>query len=109
VAVVLSGADGDGAHGLEDITAARGVTLAQEQASAKFSGMPKAAIATGCVDFVLPPKLLVSEILRIVRHPYLSANGSAQLPDDEDHLKRIFRSLREQNGTDFSRYKRSSM
>jgi two-component system CheB/CheR fusion protein len=66
--VVLSGADSDGAQGLEEIKAAGGITMAQEPASAKFDGMPKSAIATGCVDFVLTPKELAKEMVHIGRH-----------------------------------------
>jgi two-component system CheB/CheR fusion protein len=76
VAVVLSGTDSDGAQGLEEIKAAGGITMAQAPESAKFDGMPKSAIATGCVDFVLPPKELGQEIVRIGRHPYLSSSSS---------------------------------
>jgi two-component system CheB/CheR fusion protein len=53
VAVVLSGTDADGAQDLEEVKAAGGITMAQEPMSAKFDGMPRSAIATGCVDFVL--------------------------------------------------------
>jgi two-component system, chemotaxis family, CheB/CheR fusion protein len=55
-AVVLSGADSDGAQGVEEIKAAGGITLAQEPTSAKFDCMPKKAIDTGCVDLFLTPK-----------------------------------------------------
>ena len=73
VAVVLSGTDSDGAQGLEEIKAAGGITMAQEPASAKFDGMPKSAIATGCVDLILTPREMGKEMLRIARHPYLSS------------------------------------
>jgi two-component system, chemotaxis family, CheB/CheR fusion protein len=68
IGVVLSGANSDGAQGLEEIKAAGGITMAQEPASAKFDGMPKSAIATGCVDFVLTPKELAKEMVSIGRH-----------------------------------------
>jgi two-component system CheB/CheR fusion protein len=110
VALVLSGTNSDGAQGLEEIKAAGGITMAQEPASAKFDGMPKNAIATGCVDFVMPPKELGKEILRIGRHPYLSSAASPDnLAQEEDHMKRIFRLLQGRNGTDFSRYKRTTV
>jgi two-component system CheB/CheR fusion protein len=110
VAVVLSGADSDGAQGLEEIKAAGGITMAQEPASAKFDGMPKSAIATGCVDFVLTPKELGKEMVRIGRHPYLSSPGPPdELAQEEDRLKRIFRLLQGQHGTDVSRYKRTTV
>jgi two-component system, chemotaxis family, CheB/CheR fusion protein len=110
VAVVLSGTDSDGAQGLEEIKASGGITMAQAPASAKFDGMPKSAIATGCVDFVLPPKELGKEIVRIGRHPYLNSSSSpGNLSQEEDRLKRIFRLLQSRNGTDFSRYKRTTV
>jgi two-component system CheB/CheR fusion protein len=110
VAVVLSGTDSDGAQGLEEIKAAGGITMAQTPASAKFDGMPKSAIATGCVDFVLSPKELGKEIVRIGRHPYLNSSSSpGNLAQEEDRLKRIFRLLQSRNGTDFSRYKRTTV
>jgi two-component system CheB/CheR fusion protein len=110
VAVVLSGTDSDGAEGLEAIKAAGGITMAQEPGSAKFDGMPKSAIATGCVDFVLPPKELGEELLRIGRHPYLSADASpSELVQEEDRMKLIFRLVQGRGGTDFSHYKRSTV
>jgi len=110
VAVVLSGTDSDGAQGLEEIKAAGGITMAQEPATAKFDGMPKSAIATGCVDFVMPSKELGKEMLRIGRHPYLSPAGSPDaLAQEEECLRRIFRLLQHRIGTDFSRYKRTTV
>ena len=109
VAVVLSGSDSDGAEGLEEIKNAGGITMAQEPSSAKFDGMPKSAIATGCVDLVLSPEDLGKEMLRIVRHPYLTSDASLDGTADEGRLRHIFRLLQNRNGTDFSRYKRSTL
>lgn len=58
IGVVLSGTASDGALGIRDIKAAGGVTIAQAPASAKYDGMPRAAIATGAVDLVLPPSAI---------------------------------------------------
>src|SRR6185369_13800212 len=56
IGVILSGTGSDGSAGVDAIKAAGGVTFAQDAATAKFATMPQAAIATGCVDFVLPPE-----------------------------------------------------
>jgi two-component system CheB/CheR fusion protein len=109
VAVVLSGTDSDGAQGLEEVKAAGGITMAQAPESAKFDGMPKSAIATGCVDFVLTPKELGREIVRIGRHPYLNSSTPGSLSQEEERLRRIFRLLQSRNGTDFSRYRRTTV
>ena len=72
IGVILSGTGSDGSAGVEAIKAAGGVTFAQDAATAKFATMPQAAVATGCVDFVLPPEGIAAELVRIGRHPYIA-------------------------------------
>lgn len=64
VGVILTGANNDGAEGLKAIKAAGGLTLVHDPDSAYADAMPKAAIATGAVDKVLPLEDLAKEILR---------------------------------------------
>ena len=52
IGVVLSGGASDGTLGLEEIKAAGGLTFAQDD-SAQHDSMPRSAVASGCVDFVL--------------------------------------------------------
>jgi two-component system CheB/CheR fusion protein len=52
-AIVLSGADGDGAIGIKRIKERGGLTIAQDPDEAEHAGMPRAAIATGMIDWVL--------------------------------------------------------
>jgi two-component system CheB/CheR fusion protein len=70
IGVILSGSASDGTLGLEAIKGAGGITFAQDD-SASYSGMPRSAIASGCVDFVLPPAKIARELGRISRHPHL--------------------------------------
>src|SRR5580700_9852655 len=72
--VVLSGTASDGTRGLAAIKAEGGITFAQDEDSAKYPGMPHSALASGCVDFVLPPEKIGRELAQISGHPYL--NGS---------------------------------
>jgi two-component system CheB/CheR fusion protein len=53
-AIVLSGADGDGAIGIRRVKERGGLSIAQDPLEAEHGGMPRAAIATGVVDLVLP-------------------------------------------------------
>lgn len=105
VGVVLSGTGSDGALGVQAIRSVGGVTFAQD-GSAGYAGMPRAAIATGCVDFVLPPDAIAREIVRLQRLPALS---EAPHPDDEALLQQVFGMLRAAGGADFASYKRSSV
>ena len=54
IAVVLSGSLSDGAVGVVKVKASGGRVIVQEPSSAGCRGMPNAAIASGCADFVLP-------------------------------------------------------
>ncbi len=62
LAVVLSGTDGDGSQGIKAIKVAGGITFAQCEDTAKFDSMPNTAVATGNVDFVLPPQAIAEEL-----------------------------------------------
>ncbi|MDF5717267.1 MAG: chemotaxis protein CheB [Rhizonema sp. NSF051] len=53
IAVILTGANHDGAQGLARIKARGGKTVVEEPSTAACATMPKAAIATGAVDKIL--------------------------------------------------------
>lgn len=108
IGVVLSGTGSDGSAGVEAIKAVGGVTFAQDAASAKFGSMPEAAIATGCIDFVLPPEEIGIELVRIGRHPFLA--DRVQSPEDvesadERQFALILATLHGATGIDFSLYR----
>src|SRR5271154_3914515 len=48
IGVILSGSGTDGTLGMSEIQAHGGVTFAQDEASAKYDGMPRSAVAAGC-------------------------------------------------------------
>lgn len=56
IAVILSGANADGAEGMRAVKAAGGLTIAQDPASAESPLMPQAAIDAGAADEVLRPE-----------------------------------------------------
>jgi two-component system CheB/CheR fusion protein len=58
IGVILSGTASDGTMGLKAIKAEGGITFAQDIKSAQYDGMPRSAVAAGCVDFVLPPEAM---------------------------------------------------
>jgi chemotaxis methyl-accepting protein methylase/signal transduction histidine kinase/chemotaxis response regulator CheB len=109
IGVILSGTGSDGSAGIEAVKAAGGVTFAQDPASARFAAMPQAAVATGCVDFVLPPKRIAAELVRIGRHPYMAAASPAEPQPapaaEEERFGAIVAMLRGATGIDFSLYR----
>ncbi len=108
IGVILSGTASDGTLGLQAIKAEGGITFAQDEKSAKYDGMPRSAIVTGCVDFIMPPKGIAKELAHIGRHPYLGIAHPVTVsepPPREDHLRAIFRLVRQATGVDFTHYK----
>ena len=61
VAVILSGMGQDGSSALKAVKAAGGVTFAQSNAA--FDSMPRHAVQTGHVDFILPPPEIAQALL----------------------------------------------
>ena len=55
VGVILSGTGTDGAVGVKEIKDAGGIAIVQTPESAKYDGMPHAAIHTGAADLVATP------------------------------------------------------
>ena len=109
IAVVLSGGDGDGSLGLTAIKAAGGVTFAQCEETAQFDSMPNTAVATGNVDFVLPPEKIAEALANLSHNPMLGCPlpliNTEAVPQPGDALTNIFALLRSTTGVDFSRYK----
>jgi chemotaxis response regulator CheB len=65
VAVIVSGLDSDGAEALREIKEAGGVTIAQAPDTAEWSDMPKSAIRTGYIDFILSVEDIAKKIVQI--------------------------------------------
>ena len=68
VGIILSGYLQDGTKGCRHIKANGGTTFAQDL-SAEVSSMPLMAQASGCIDFVLAPKKMPEELLKLSRQP----------------------------------------
>src|SRR5262249_41267939 len=65
ICVVLSATGSDGAVGLTRIKEMGGVTIAQAPADAEYDSMPRSAIGTGMVDFVLPVVEIPQRIIQL--------------------------------------------
>lgn len=63
-AILLSGANADGAHGMAVIKNCGGYTIAQDPATAEVGYMPQQAIDLGVVDSVLHPNLIPQSLIK---------------------------------------------
>jgi two-component system CheB/CheR fusion protein len=109
VAVVLSGAASDGTAGLRRIKAEGGITFAQDEASARFPEMPRAAIQSGFADFVFPPERIGEELAAIGRHPAMREAPHDDSAPIDPLLDRILATLRTETGVDFSAYRKTTI
>src|SRR5215468_4172226 len=107
-AIILSGAGSDGTLGVRAVKEAGGIILVQDPNEAEYASMPRSAIDTGVVDFVLPVRELakrLSDLIRIKEMVWPPGMGNL----DEEALRRILAHLRVRTGHDFSKYKRSTV
>ncbi len=65
IALVLTGGDGDGSDGIRVVKDRGGTVVCQNEGSSKVPSMPRAAIATGYVDYVLPLEDIASALITL--------------------------------------------
>ena len=105
VGIVLSGTGTDGTMGVRAIKGAAGMTMVQNEQSAKYGGMPRSALATGFVDYVLPPSDMPAQLLAYIQGSYLQAREPESVPGLSNVFQKILLLLRDRTGHDFSGYK----
>jgi two-component system, chemotaxis family, CheB/CheR fusion protein len=105
-AVVLSGTGSDGTRGSQAVNAAGGLVLVQDPGSAKFDGMPRAAIATGIVDHILPVAAMGEKLVAYAARSLSFDKPPRTFADtDGTAYERVTGLLRRQTGVDFGKYK----
>ena len=120
LAVVFSGAGGDGALGLKRIKELGGLTIAQDPDEAEHPDMPRSAIATGVVDWVLRVGEMPAKLVG-----YVKQRGELRLPgedgphpaeavelspdENEGALRDVLAFVHTRTGRDFSCYKRATI
>lgn len=108
ICVILSGTGSDGTLGLKAVKAEGGMAMVQEEKQARYDNMPRSAIDTGLVDFVLPVEKMPLEIMKYVKHPYIEG-GKESEEKLENYLQKIFIMIRAATGHDFSQYKTNTI
>lgn len=108
IGIILSGTGSDGASGIRAIKAAGGITLAQEPTTAKYDGMPRAAVQTGCVDVVTTASKMGEVLGDIAATP---AHSRVPMEEDAslDANARVTSVVKRQTGLDLRHYKPSTV
>jgi len=119
--IVLSGTGSDGAAGLVALKDHGGVVMVQDPDEAEFAGMPRAAIDSAAVDFVLPVAEMPGKLAALWENarrialplprgkPIAEPNDNALPAEDEETLRDILSILRARTGHDFAKYKRATV
>ena len=115
-AVILSGTGTDGALGAKAVKGAGGLILVQDPDEAGYGEMPRAVIATGVADVVLPVRELTARLTELARSkkriiPLVrAAEDSEPISETEEKaLRGVLDLLQKRTGHDFSRYKRTTV
>ena len=113
ICIVLSGTGSDGALGARTVKGEGGMVMAQIPESTEFDGMPRSAISTGLVDFVLPPGEMPAQLIAYAKRA-LTGRERVFSPQTlgvggEAALQKIHVLLRTETGHDFSQYKPSTI
>ena len=101
VCVILSGTGTDGTLGLQAIKGAGGMVIVQSPDEAGYDGMPRNAIASGKVDFILPVEEIAKKLVDYREH--------LDVPEAETNVERIVDLLRELTPHDFTLYKSGTL
>ncbi|WAK01540.1 chemotaxis protein CheB [Methylobacter sp. YRD-M1] len=110
IGIVLSGTGSDGSLGLMEIKAASGLVIVQNEASAQYTGMPKNAINTGVVDYILSPDKMPTQLIQYAQYREdTNDRHIVHLQNIDVFLQKIFFLIHNQTGHDFSMYKKNTI
>jgi two-component system CheB/CheR fusion protein len=76
ICIVLSGTGSDGTLGVRAIKGEGGMVMVQSPDSTEYDGMPRSAIATGLVDYVLPPAEMPAQLMAYAAHAFGKPPGA---------------------------------
>lgn len=111
IGIILSGTGTDGTLGIRAIKESGGMTMVQDDQTAKFDGMPRSSISTGMIDFVLSPSQLAKELANYIKHPFINKNTTieSQLMQNQSVFNKIIAILHDAKNVDFSNYKQNTL
>ncbi|HEX4925525.1 MAG TPA: chemotaxis protein CheB, partial [Bdellovibrionales bacterium] len=104
IGIILSGTGTDGSEGIKAIKGAGGMTMAQEPETAKYDGMPLAAVHTGMIDVLGGPEQLADALNRLGP---LSDGFASTLKGSKsnDPYAMILSKIKAETNIDFMQYK----
>ncbi|WP_435237204.1 EAL domain-containing protein [Psychromonas sp. PT13] len=109
VGVILSGTGSDGSQGMRAINSEGGITIVQEPSTAKYDGMPMAAINGSIVDILIKAEKIGEELVALANFPRHNVLKRHQVTPENDYVSIIFALLHKAKRVDFSVYKKATI
>jgi two-component system chemotaxis response regulator CheB len=89
VAVVLTGLLDDGTAGLMDVKKQGGIAIVQDPDEALFASMPRSAIESVAVDYILPVAKIAAVLNRLAREPVIGEGGKSMSDSNSPEFEEL--------------------
>lgn len=112
VGIIFSGMGSDGETGLRMIKEKLGMAMVQDPETAQYDSMPKSAIKTNLVDYILAPEEMPVKLIQYLRHPLLVNEANDEVIAEvksNTAFQKILMLLRTHTGHDFTLYKKNTI
>jgi two-component system CheB/CheR fusion protein len=109
IGAILSGMGADGTLGVKMIMENFGMVMVQDPNTARFDAMPRNAIKTEFVDYVLPVEEMPQKLVAYAQMPPIKTKNMIEAHKSTQMLQKIFELIRSKTGHDFSLYKRNTI
>lgn len=108
IGIILAGKSSDGAKGIKAIKLANGLTFAQSLNSAHYDAMPRNAIVTNSVDYVLEIPSMIQELSNLANNHLINTPGIQNheiFASSPKELAEIYSLLKKDGGIKLEGYK----
>jgi two-component system CheB/CheR fusion protein len=111
IGILLSGTGTDGTLGLREIKGVNGIAIVQDPESAEYNDMPRNAIESLKIDYILPPEKIPEKVAEYVNSYYTQLEEKAKFNKHEVNrgLDILYQLVYERTGHQFSAYKESTI
>jgi two-component system CheB/CheR fusion protein len=109
IAIILSGTGTDGTKGIAQIKDHGGTVVVQDPLTAEFDGMPNSAVSSGHADLILPPEIMMDELIDLLKESPFTKTFNSLNRQEEAILADIMELIYKVTSHDFSHYKRPTI
>lgn len=108
IGIILSGTGSDGAKGVAAIKEEGGITIAQDDLSAKYPDMPRAAVESGCVDLIMSPEEIGAQFA-VILEKRTDLESLKSSPVHLDSVSELIHLVQTQSRVNFHHYKAATL